>query len=313
MRTRFLLPAVAVAAFGCRHQPGPRPPGVAPTEPAPARPASVRPAAPPPARETLIGEMCPGRAGAPTGDRPAVVPVVSRKLVWSTDPEELARPIATGAARQFTVLAWDGRRAGVFSVAGAADVGLLVDVAIGTYAGAPPCSQPPDEAGSSKQEVPACVAVQGGCGLALSALEPAGGHEARPFEELPDVTAFDTGGACVAGGMLLVDVDRDGEPEAFPAASFLDAVRGPAEEVTAVDRGDATCAPAFALAAVIPPGDPRDWLGLDLLGVVDLDADGRMELIVLLKYPDRRTWAVYAAPNIAARLELVAESLPWQR
>jgi hypothetical protein len=50
---------------------------------------------------------------------------------------------------------------------------------------------------------------------------------------------------------------------------------------------------------------------IDLLGVVDLDADGRHELVLAFRYPESRTLAVYSALHQAGRLELVGEAVSW--
>jgi hypothetical protein len=50
-----------------------------------------------------------------------------------------------------------------------------------------------------------------------------------------------------------------------------------------------------------------------LLGVVDVDGDGRFELVLVYHYEDRRTIAVYSAVSSPVRLELVGEAIPWQR
>ncbi len=279
-----------------------------PPEKAAAGAAKRVPAGPPPAREALLGEMCPSSVK----DRPGVIPMVVRRVVWHDDPEEASRPIERGAARQFSVFGWDGRRAGLFSVAGATDIGLAAHVALGSYAGASPCDEPSRGDGAPATDAE-CVASQQSCGIALAVLEPAGGFTARPYEEDPDPTEFAVGGGCVARGKLLVDIDGDDVPEAFDANAFLEALRGPAEEVTAVSADGATCEPRFAVRGVVPAGDPRDWRGLDLLGVIDIDGDGRFELVLAYHYAGRRTWAVYSAPSTPARLELVGEAVPWGR
>jgi len=264
------------------------------------------PAAARPLREVLIGEMCPkGAAG-----RPAVAPVFLRRLGWESDPKEVARPLESRAARQFSVHRWDGSRAGLFSVAGTADVGLERGVAIGAYAGASPCATGVTEV---KSDDPMCVAAQGHCGVAVAVLEQASGLGARPFEEDPDPISLPVSGACAVDGMLLVDIDGDGSAEAFPVERFLNSVRAPAEEVSAVPRAAAKCKPRFASRNIIPPGDPRHWRGLDLLAVIDVDGDGRFELLVTYHYSDRRTWAVYSATSKTGRLDLVGESVPWPR
>lgn len=262
-----------------------------------------------PARQVLVGEMCPeGAAG-----RPAVMPLFMRGIGWLTGNDDVSTPIETRAAKQFSVYAWDGRRAGIFSVAGSADIGLDRRAAVGGYAGVSPCVGPAREDGEDRIEDVSCVKSQAHCGLAMAVLEAPSGYGARPFEEDPDPASFPTGGACANDDKLLVDVDGDGTLEAYPLEQFLDPVRAPAVEVVSVDRGGASCEPAFASRNVIPEGDPRHWRGLSLLGVVDVDGDGRNEIIVSFHYSDRRTWAIYSATGSVGRLDLVGESVPWPR
>lgn len=307
MRRITLTAALAVAAVACPAC-GPRSkpagPGTKPTaDPAPAqRPQSVRP----PAREVMIGEMCPSAAGG----RPAVMPVFARKLAWISANDELAQPIRASGVRQFAVYAWAGGRAGVFSVAGSADVGLERPAAIGAYAGRSPCLAKPE---GEAQPDPVCVEAQAHCGLAVAPLEAGGGFGARPYGEESDPLDLRTGGACLTDGSLVIDVDGDGQAEAFPAAQFLGPVRGPAEEVSAVAAPASACEGSFSVRHVLPPANPKHWRGLDLLGAIDIDGDGRLELVMSYHYSDRRTWAVYTARSTAGRLELAAESVPWPR
>jgi len=296
---------LAACAASCRPKAAPTGPGVKPDEQA-SMPTKSPPPATRPLREVLLGEMCPSGAAG----RPAVMPVFLRRLRWETGDDDVARPLARRSARQFMVYRWDGSRAGLFSVAGTADVGLEREVAIGAYAGDSPCATGVSEV---KSDDPMCVAAQGNCGVAVAILEPSGGLEARPFEEDPEPVSLPTGKACTADGKLIVDIDGDGAAEAFPVNAFLNPVRAPAEEVTAVPRGSATCKPRFANRNVIPPGDPRHWRGLDVLAVIDLDGDGRFELLTVYHYSDRRTWAVYSATATPARLDLEGESVPWPR
>jgi hypothetical protein len=263
--------------------------------------AAVRPGA----REVLVGEMCPG--GAAGG--PGVLPMFVRAATWSAGAKEVSAPVARRSVRQLSVMAWDGRRAGIFSVAGTANAGLERDVAVGAYAGASPCAGPASDSGREMDS--ACVDAQAHCGLALGVLEPGGGPGARPFDEEPDPAALPVGGACLAGDHLLVDIDGDAVLEAYPAAAFVDPGRAPADEVMAVPRSAATCEPAFAWRHVIPPGHAGDWRGMDLLGVVDIDGDGRRELIMSYHHARRRTWAVYSALSSSGRLDLVGEAAPW--
>jgi hypothetical protein len=252
-------------------------------------------------RAVLIGEMCPG--GAAGG--PGVLPMFVRAATWSAGVQDVSAPVARRSVRQLSVMAWDGRRAGIFSVVGTASAGLERDVAVGAYAGASPCARP----ASGGEMYSACVDAQAHCGLALGVLEPGGGPGARPFDEEPEPAALPVGGACLAGAYLLVDIDGDGVLEAYPAAAFLDPSRAPADEVLAVPRGAAACEPAFAWRHVIKPGD--SGRGMDLLGVVDIDGDGRRELIMSYHHAGRRTWAVYSALSSSGRLDLVGEAAAW--
>lgn len=256
-------------------------------------------------RDVLIGEMCPRAAAG----RPAVLPLFLRTVGWQAQSAEVSAPLERRSARQFAVLGWDGRRVGVFSVAGAAEVEDGV-AAIGAFAGASPCARraQPGQPAALEAE---CVAAQASCGLAVAVLEPGGGPGARPVEEDPDPAELEPAGACVAKGLLLVDVDGDGKDEAFPTAAFLDASRGPADEVGAVSAGGATCTPRFASRAVVPPADPRDWRGMDVVGVADFDGDGRREIVCVYQYAGRRTWALYSATDFPGRLDLVGEAVPW--
>ena len=132
---------------------------------------------------------------------------------------------------------------------------------------------------------------------------------------------FQTGGACLAGDALAVDIDGDATPEQFPLASVLDGVRSPAPEWTSSPTATGTCKPTFEvydvrLTPVAEPGkpiDPKHVVGLDVLGVVDLDADGRKELVLALKFPTVRTIVVYTAAESARRLELAGEAQSFPR
>ena len=302
-----LLAATAVACaqlVGCGPRVDPADPdrGGGGAGPAPGpRARSDKPAT----REVLIGEMCPTAAAG----RPAVLPLFLRTVGWQSQSADVTAPLERRSARQFAVLAWDGRRVGVFSVAGASEVDDGV-AAVGAFAGTSPCEKR-TRPGQAKELVADCVAAQASCGLAVAVLEPSGGFEARPAEEDPDPPELEPAGMCVAKGLLLVDVDADGTSEAFPVSGFLDDSRGPADEVGAVSAGGATCAPTFAARAVVPPGDPRDWRGMDVVGVADFDGDGRREIVAVYQYAGRRTWALYSATDFPGRLDLVGEAVPW--
>jgi hypothetical protein len=288
--------AVLALALAC----GSRPKNEAPVPVGP-----VVPAGPPPAvaagsagRAVLVGEMCPTAAVG----RPAVRPLFVRGETWSDRQEALVGPVERRGARQFSVLGWDGRRAGLFSVAGAArtDDGIA---AIGAYAGHSPCER---RRGAEKgARDPDCAAALRDCGLAVAVLEPSGGFHARPAEEDPDPVAFEAGGACVAGGILLVDIDGDKKLEAYPAAGFADRAGAASNEVAAVAAGSAACTPRFAVRGAIAAG-------VDLLAVVDLDADGRNEILAQFQSGGHRSWALYSATSTVGRLERVGVGSPWR-
>jgi hypothetical protein len=259
-------------------------------------------------RHVLVGELCPQAASG----RPAVAPIAMRTASWTDAPGELASAIERGSVPRLAVLGVDGKVAGVFDTLGLTDVGAMHAVATGTYVGGLPCTR--DAGGGQRAEDPRCAPVTGGCGLAV-------GELARP-DDPPAVPAFSIGGACVIGDALALDLDGDGALEQFPLAAALDGVRSPATEWTAAATPPgATCAPEFVrydlrLTPVAEPGkpiDPKHVVGLDVLGVVDLDGDGRRELVIALRFPTVRTIAVYTAPSSPQRLELAGEGTSFPR
>lgn len=294
-----------VVLAGCPPAVRPEAPGEGPDEAPPARDLGPRKVTPGVGHGALIGEMCPqGAAG-----RPGMSPLAVRDVSWSSDDEAMESPLARGSAAQFTVLAVDGRRAGVFASIGTADVGGTM-VAIGSYAGSPPCSRP--TSGTEVAGDATCIAAQRGCGLAIARI----GAPGSTFGE-GDAPDIPTGGACKSGDTLAIDVDADGTPEMFALGAFVDATRAPAGEVIAAAVVAPPCTPTFSLHKLVPtpmPGvvmDGKHKVELDVLGVVDVDGDGRREVIVAFRYLEGRTIAVYSAMDTAARLELVGESVPW--
>ncbi|HTJ42139.1 MAG TPA: hypothetical protein VL463_08585 [Kofleriaceae bacterium] len=265
------------------------------------------------ARRVLVGEMCPeGAAG-----RPGVTPMFVHGADWKDEIADIEEPIAQSAVRQFAVLGEDGKRAGVFTVMGAADVGQGADVAIGSYTGGSVCALA--STSGKPTDDPACVAATRNCGLAVAPIVP--GQDTFGGGESDDAIAPATGTACVTGDSLVVDIDGDGAAETYSLSSFLDPVRAPADEVSATPTASPACKGAFAKwkARVDTGGepggatpDPKYKVEIDLVGVADVDGDGRKELFVAFRYPDRRTVAIYSATSTAARLDLVGEALPWQ-
>jgi hypothetical protein len=221
------------------------------------------------ARASVIGFVCPEAAAGRTAFLAAAL---RREREWTTDPRQVRDLLARGAVRELDVLGFAGRRAGRFMPVGPVDLGGGV-AALGAYAGAAPCAD--------KETAAECQAVTGGCGLAAGA---------AGLDEAPRLPAR---GGCAAGGQLFVDIDGDGVPEGFRLA---DLAAFP-DELSAA-RGAAGCTARFAG----PLGD-----GIDLLGVADLDLDGRFEIAIGRHAADgRREAAIYSATQNAGALERVA-------
>jgi hypothetical protein len=258
-------------------------------------------------RQVVVGELCPqGAAG-----RPAVAPLLMRTTQWTDAAADVTGAVERGSTPRFVALGVDGKVAGVFDTLGLADVALGQSVASGTYVGAAPCTS--DAGQGQRAEDPRCGPATNGCGLAVAELT-------RP-DDPPETPAYRTGGACVSGDALGVDIDGNGDAEWFPLAGVLDSIRAPAQEWSASRTARQPCTPKFVaydvkLSPEAPPGklpDPKAVVTLDLLGVVDLDDDGRLELVVALRFPTVRTVVAYAAINSPERLELVGEAQSFQK
>jgi hypothetical protein len=263
----------------------------------PSRGEAVRPG-----RRIVVGEMCPqGAAG-----RPGIAPLLLRGVQWTDDPGEVGDAISHGDAVRFSVFAVDGERAGTFEVLGLAEVGLPQVVAAGSYVGSGPCTRAGGN--GARLEEPSCQTATKGCGVAVASL----GDRPAPMQ-------WKTGGACVAGDALMVDIDGDGAAEAFPVSGLLDGVRAPADALEA-SAVAASCTPTFSrfglrIAPPTEPGkaaDPRYLVLIDVLAVVDLDDDGRRELVLGLRYPDSRSVVVYSADGAAGALRRIGEAASWR-
>ncbi len=259
----------------------------------------------------MVGEMCPQGAGG----RAAVAPLLMRSVGWTDAAADISATVERGSVPRFVVFGVDGKMAGVFDTMGVVDVGLPEQVASGTYAGAPPCTyatqahaRPAAGEIATRAEDPKCGAATGGCGLAV-------GEITHP-DEPASTPSWATSGSCVAGDQLIVDIDGDGKPEAFPLSGLLDGIRGPNAEWTASPNAVPDCTPQFQnynvhLAAEPEAGkvvDPKATVELDVLGVVDLDGDGRYELVLALRFPTVRSIVVYSATASPQRLELAGEA-----
>jgi hypothetical protein len=299
----FLAPCALTALGAC----GPR---VRPDTPFPEEAVTRRERAPAQARggrQVVVGELCLQSAAG----RPAVAPLMMRTTQWTDTPAEVTGAVERGATPRFAAFGVDGKVAGVFDTLGLADITLGQSVAAGTYVGGAPCTS--DAGQGQRAEDPRCAPATGGCGLAVA--------ELTRQDDPPEVPAYQTGGACLSADALAVDIDGDGEVEWFPLSGVLDGIRGPAQEWSASQVQKPPCTPKFVaydvkLAAEPEPGkpaDPRAVVMLDLLGVVDLDGDGRKELVIALRFPTVRTIVVYSATSSPQRLELVGEAQSFQR
>lgn len=269
-------------------------------------------------KHVMIGEMCPqGAAG-----RPAVAPLVMRTVQWTDASSDIGATIERGSVPRFVVLGVDGKMAGAFDTMGLVDVGIHQPVAAGAYAGASPCTYDvgakpgggtPGGALATRGEDPKCGPATGGCGVAVGEIS----HPGEP----PETPTYATTTACLAGDQLVVDIDGDGRAESFPVTGVLDGIRGPAAEWTATPTAGAPCKGSFQLydiklAPEPEPGKPVDTKAIvmmDVLGTIDVDGDGRKELVLALKFPTVRSVVVYSAVQSAERLELVGEAMSFPR
>jgi hypothetical protein len=101
----------------------------------------------------------------------------------------------------------------------------------------------------------------------------------------------------------------------------LDGIRSPAKEWSAAPVIGAKCTPVFTLYDLkINPqleagkgSAAQHTVGVDVLGVVDLDGDARNEIVLALKFPTVRTIVIYSATASPQRLELVGEAQSFPR
>lgn len=238
------------------------------------------------------------------------MPLMMRTASWSDNADEVAAAVERGSVPRFVVYGVDGKIAGHFDTLGLAEIGGPQAVASGTYVGASACSS--DNKGTRVDDAK-CAAATQGCGLAIAEL-------ARP-DDPPETITFPTSGACLQETALSIDIDGDKVMEQFPLAGVLDGIRSPAKEWTAAPVVGAKCTPAFQLFDLkinpqLEPGkgpNSQHQVTLDLLGVLDLDGDGRNEVVIALRFPTVRTILVYGASGTPQRLELLGEGQAFPR
>ncbi len=287
----FTLIVVHFALFSCGatptrpKDPGKTPPTKAGSESKKVNQLRQRPALNP----ILLGLYCPEIAMG----RPGIRPLMARISVWTEDKEEFDSAIASRSVKQFSVLGWPGRRAGLFSVAGLARVSSG-SLAIGSYQGASVCNTA--ALGKESSDDASCVAQTQGCALALAQIGLSSGFEAPPYGEDPDSTTIAFGGGCEIGNVLMVDMDSDGKNEYFLLDDLMSQEAAPVE--LPASSGTHTCVPSFA--SVINSKLVR-------LATLDVDGDGRMEILF---QRGKEEFLLYGAPNHPARLELLARYAP---
>jgi hypothetical protein len=231
--------------------------------------ATAPPPEPPPARAFAVARVCPD------GAQPSAQLLAARIAGgWTAKAKELGPIVRYARLARIGVFAWEGKRAGIFTVGGATGPSPTV---VGGFAGRRPCDPP---ILGPKEVDPLCKTVMGACALGVGWVDP---------PDLDSVPEPQLGTACALEGRLVVDVDRDGTPESFPLAA-LAAEDG---EVTGGPRAGACPKPAFAT---------RLTSSVDLVAVVDLDEDGRFEIVL----QSRSRWILYAAKQSASRLDRVA-------
>ena len=262
-----------------------------------------------------------------------------RGVEWTDAASEISDVIERGSVPRFQVFGTDGKVAGAFDTLGLADIAPGQTIVSGGYAGASPCTYdvtpsipdapnvkpPASGAGSgvgksgrgggmvaTRAEDTRCVAQTGGCGIAV-------GEIVHP-DDPPGGPPFVTGGACISGDELVVDIDGDGVAEVFPLRGLLDTSRAPVTEWTAAPAAGVPCKPSFQLFDIrlsdTEPGkapDPKTLVTMDVLGVVDVDGDGRRELVLALRFPTVRSIVIYTPSGAAQRLELAGEATSFPR
>lgn len=214
---------------------------------------------------------------------------------WSAEAGVVRAPLLA-ASHKFTALGLDGSTVAVFLTETDPSMGEMSGF-VGEYRGSSGgCS-----AGDAEQKVGdwACIAA-GGCGLAVSRV----GEPVSPRWKMDISTAF----SCVENGVLVLDINGDGVDEAFDLAAFAEqsGLEAESAETAAVVRGRlhgrSECEREF-IWYQLKRGPSR---AVDVLGVVDLNGDGRHELVIAVRGSGSRSIAVYQARDDGLRLDRVA-------
>lgn len=294
--TLYIRLACGVATMallsGCQARPAVQAPEAkraAPTEPA--SPINLRERRSEPGQEEpqMLAWYCPNSAAG----RPGLEMLMAKEVGWITAERDLQSAVASRRIKRVTVLAWSGHRAGWFSVAGAGRSNG-VDLAIGSYQGALPCEPATKPDDGSTSEDPTCLRETAGCAIAIGAMEPAGGFQASPYEEDPEVSLYPSAAACEAADELVIDMDGDGVGEHFSIAQLIGGAEAPVE-LPYLAASTVRCTESFA--------DALDATGMTRIAVLDVDGDTRPEVLYRRNTSE---FLLYGAPNNPARLELLA-------
>lgn len=237
----------------------------------------------------LVGETC---VNAALGE-PHVFPLFAGgDIAWTAD-ESLARGPMTAGPQRFDVLGVDGEVHGNFvtAVDGAPSDrrGFVGVLHFGREVG--PCNYlRPDGMRVTRVD----CGTAGGCGISVAI-----SGETAPPPAPPTITVAQV---CVVDGSLIADLDGDSADEAFPLESF----RTKAAVEGARATGPRCPTPRFAWY-----GMPVGTDVIDVLGALDLDRDGHLELLIAYTPAGGpRTVTLYTpAPGPAHRLDWRAASM----
>ena len=203
----------------------------------------------------LVGETC---MMAALGG-PHFFPLFAGGDIEWTAEQAVARAPVSMAPQHFNVLGVDGQSHGDFMTKADA-VSSAPRGFEGEYRGVwgmGPCTY----LRGGKRVTRVDCGTAGGCGISIAV----SGSSVQPLE--PHAIAQ----VCVVDGSLIGDLDGDGAVESFP----LRGLRGQGAIEGARSSGSPCATPRFAWYRLPVGADV-----LDLLGVVDLDRDGHLELLI---------------------------------